>query len=420
MKVLWFSVTPSLFSSNKQGHNGGGWIASLERIVTSRSDIQLGVAFISSEYNSRINIIRNNTVYYPICLRRNVWQKFRDRFSYSDIDSTIISKCLDVIADFNPDIIQIFGSEWCFGLLKDHTNIPIVIHMQGCWPPYQNAGLPPGVSDLNEYLRRLFSPKSLLGYKFHKILSRKRAEREEYILRQNQYYMGRTRWDKALISLYAPKAKYFYCSEALRETFMRSDSKWVYKKKNKFIFTTVGGGHYLKGYDMLLKAARLIRKNSNIDFEWRLLGPDKSIMKVFENICKCRCSELNVIPLGRCEADEVNMNLLEADLYIHCAYVDNSPNSICEAQYLGLPVIATNVGGVPSLFSENYPSDMLVPTNDPYYLASKIIEVLHSSEQIRRMSELNYQIARRRHSEDNIYDNLLSVYKQIVLDNENH
>ena len=45
MKVLWFSVTPSLFSGETNKHNGGGWIASLERIVSSRSDINLGIAF---------------------------------------------------------------------------------------------------------------------------------------------------------------------------------------------------------------------------------------------------------------------------------------------------------------------------------------------------------------------------------------
>lgn len=44
MKVLWFSVSPSLYSSN--GTNQGlGWIASLERIIRKCDDIELGIAF---------------------------------------------------------------------------------------------------------------------------------------------------------------------------------------------------------------------------------------------------------------------------------------------------------------------------------------------------------------------------------------
>ena len=45
MRVLWFSVTPSLYSSFSNSHNGGGWIASLENIVRSVQSISLGVAF---------------------------------------------------------------------------------------------------------------------------------------------------------------------------------------------------------------------------------------------------------------------------------------------------------------------------------------------------------------------------------------
>lgn len=31
MKVLWFSVTPSLFTPHGIMHNAGGWIASLQK-----------------------------------------------------------------------------------------------------------------------------------------------------------------------------------------------------------------------------------------------------------------------------------------------------------------------------------------------------------------------------------------------------
>ena len=41
MKVLWFSPTPSLYDSKRWGHNGGGWIASLQNIITLDDQIEL-------------------------------------------------------------------------------------------------------------------------------------------------------------------------------------------------------------------------------------------------------------------------------------------------------------------------------------------------------------------------------------------
>ena len=46
MKVLWFSPTPSLYDSKRWGHNGGGWIASLQNIITLDDQIELAVALI--------------------------------------------------------------------------------------------------------------------------------------------------------------------------------------------------------------------------------------------------------------------------------------------------------------------------------------------------------------------------------------
>ena len=46
MKVLWFAVNPSLYDAHRNGeHNGGGWIASLEKILRPSDNIRLRVAY---------------------------------------------------------------------------------------------------------------------------------------------------------------------------------------------------------------------------------------------------------------------------------------------------------------------------------------------------------------------------------------
>lgn len=411
MKVLWFSVTPSLYGDNKNAHNGGGWIASLERIVSGIANINLGIAFISANNCSKKK--NNNIIYYPLYIKRSFLGKIADKFTYKYFDDAVIESCLKVIADFHPDIIHIFGSEWCFGLLYQYTQVPIIIHMQGSWPAYRNAGFPPGFSRTDELLRRIFNPKALIGYLCGEHLSMEREKREEKILSHVCLYMGRTRWDCALTKLYAPNSRFYICNEALRSDFISSVEVWILKNRDKKNLVTVGGANYLKGYDVILKAAYLMKKWGNINFEWRLIGPSRESLHFFEKVLNIKCCDVNIIPLGRLEADDVKQNLLDSDIYVHASYIDNSPNSICEAQYLGVPIISTNVGGIISLFPPEYDSDLLVPTNDPYYMASAIIRVIQDKDKLIHLSELNRTIARKRHSDINIQNEITQIYESL-------
>lgn len=413
MKVLWFSVTQSLYGQNTTSHNGGGWISSLEHIVRNISDVQLAVAFIDHSSEGKFKVITGNVIYYPMTIVRSRKEWLIDKFNIDSIDKDILNSCKKVVEDYNPDVIHVFGSEWCFGLISEYTNIPVVIHLQGSWPPYRNAQYPPGYSRKEEIINRWYNPKAILQFILDERRSFQRARREEKILSITSYFMGRTRWDKALTKFYSPKSEYFYCSEALRSDIMASNIKWNLQKRSEYILVTVGGGHVLKGLDVILKTAQLLKMRGDIDFEWRLLGPTPANMRKFEKKASILCRDVCVKPLGRKSAKEVQQNLIDASLYVHTAYIDNSPNSICEAQYLGLPVISTYVGGIPSLFKDDYPQDCLVPTNDPYYLASKIVEVLENKELSLFMSKSNLEIATYRHSEERILNDLLRCYKKI-------
>lgn len=52
------------------------------------------------------------------------------------------------------------------------------------------------------------------------------------------------------------------------------------------------------------------------------------------------------------------------DIFINTTHFDNMPVSVMEAMALGLPVVSTNVGGVPYLIADGE-TGILVPTNDP-------------------------------------------------------
>jgi L-malate glycosyltransferase len=64
-----------------------------------------------------------------------------------------------------------------------------------------------------------------------------------------------------------------------------------------------------------------------------------------------------------------------ADVFINPSLVDNMPNSVLEALASGVPVVSTNVGGVPFIV-EHRKSAMLVPPGDVKAMASAVLELL--------------------------------------------
>ncbi len=404
MRILWFSVTPSLFNPVSNSFNGGGWVASLEEIVRNISGISLGIAFMFNAPEFKYE--RDSVEYYPI---NDPQRKIIDRIKGKETDFT--QEYLKIIKDFKPDLIQIFGSENDFGKVCSLTDVPVLIHMQGSLPPYHNALFPPGMNTKDFYtVPGLSSRYRFFGIRSEKSF-RERAAMEEKTLQSCKYYMGRTEWDKNIVKLYNPQAKYFHCNEALRDSFLSTKKHWEWNSDDKCRIISVISTPWYKGVDLILKTANLLKRFSDIDFEWDVYGVRD--IRFYENKYGIKANEVNVNIKGIASKEDLVDALCSATCYVHTSYIDNSPNSLCEAQYLGVPVLATFVGGIPSMV-EDGKDGVLFPANDPYTLAGYIKEfVTHKSlcEQLSNNARLR---AMKRHNPKQIGNTLYEIYKTII------
>ena len=403
MRVLWFSVTPSLFIHHGIMHNAGGWISSLQKIIMDESSVQLGVAFHYKDCDFKYE--KENVSYYPIPN-----QGFLSFFRKRRHSEYILQYYLKIIEDFNPDIIQIFGSENDFGCICKHTDRPVVIHIQGSMPPYCNALFP---IEMNIYdfvfTRGLPIKRRIIGLCSKKSFKR-RAKMEIDIIKNCNYFMGRTDWDKSLIELFNPQAKYFHVDEALRDNFLTTKKRWQWHEGKATIISVISSPWY-KGVDLVLKTAKLLKQFTDIDFEWNIYGTRDILF--FENKYGIKASDVGVYVKGIATKEELVEALCDASCYVHPSYIDNSPNSVCEPQLLGVPVIATNVGGVSSIL-DNGNAGFLVPANAPYELANLINKLCKNKEISQRISEKEKAIAETGHDPQNILKQVLSVYNKIL------
>ena len=403
MRVLWFSLTPSNFAAQRGGYNGCGWISSLETAISKREDVELGIAFFDRTETNPVTIGR--TTYFP--MRRAMSKVARiDRFfRISAQDRVELGLAKEVVEQFRPDVIQVFGTESSFGLLAGETDIPVVIHLQGLLGPSLNAWVPPGY-DMADYANRGHANplQTILGMRAI-AFNRHAAARERRIMNHCRYFMGRTEWDRAFVSAFAPQARYFKVWETLRPCFYES-AEWKAPQKPVFV-STVSGPLY-KGHDMIIKTAKTLRDSGQSDFKWRVFGvPDLSLAERKTGI---RAKDVGVVAEGVVSAEELREALLGASVYVHPSYIDNSPNSVCEAQILGVPVVATNVGGVSSLFSPDH-ANCLVPPNDPLMAASAIRKAILAPESFID----NRDSIRRRHDPAAIAESLTYIWHGMVL-----
>lgn len=408
MRVLWFAVTPSMYGSSTLGHNGGGWIASLEKMLRACPEIELGVAFEHSD--DQFKVQQEGVSYYPIHFQESIWDKLRRKLDAGYADRRLIEWCHKIINDFKPDVIHVFGSEWAFGLLCKTQNVPVVIHIQGIANPYLNAYFPPGVGKY-ELLRSWFADRhGLLNVLRSYKLFQHRGRRELEILRSCKYFMGRTYWDKSISKLYSPNSSYFYCSEALRSEFYNQVKTWKRPSCEKIgIVSTISPPLY-KGMDLLLRTAQQL-KNYGIDFEWTVFGVKTA--KLAESFTGIKSSQVNVRLGGSVSAEALCRHYNESHVFVHTSYIDNSPNSICEAQLLGIPVVSTNVGGISSIV-EDGKTGLLCPANDPFMMASLILQLVQNHELTHNISQAGVVISAKRHDTSTILGDLIRVYHSIA------
>lgn len=408
MKVLWFTLTPSLYkTTTNHPYFGGGWIESLQKIIETDNNIDLAIAFFHSDTVFKVK--QGASMYYPISIREGILNKFKNNLFLNRSDRKEVDYFYKIVNDFNPDLIHIFGSERSFGLLCSTVKVPIVLHVQGLLNPVFNSYFIPGMSKFGFLLSNNTGFFRII-YNFHTLRLWKHAcKREKLILSSCKNFMGRTSWDRALTSLYSPNSNYFYCSEILREVFYHK--KWEKERNKRFIIATTISKVSYKGFDLILKTAKLLKELTDIDFEWRVFGINS--YRFMENRTKISAKSVNIKYCGVLPSSKLFDELLDADVFVNASYMDNSPNSICEAQIIGMPVISTNVGGIVSLIVHDE-NGILVSANDPWTLCSYIKKIFNEIEYACRLGEKARQIALYRHDKNRIAQDLRNAYSLIL------
>ena len=135
--------------------------------------------------------------------------------------------------------------------------------------------------------------------------------------------------------------------------------------------------------EMALKVFSKLKK-SYPDAELCMVGPYKDMNKeVVQQLIKKNKVEVKLS--GRLSKAEWTQLSKKYAIFINTTHFDNTPVSVIEAMALGLPIVSTNVGGIPFLL-EDRETALLVNDSDIDEMVKSITELIESPELAKKLS----------------------------------
>jgi glycosyltransferase involved in cell wall biosynthesis len=148
------------------------------------------------------------------------------------------------------------------------------------------------------------------------------------------------------------------------------------------VIVSVGSLIPLKGHDTVIRAFA----GCGIQDAQLVLIGDGPARSSLESLATSLGVAKRVQFRGRLDRSLVRTALNEARIFVLASHMDTSPNSITEAHSAGLPVIASNVGGISDMVHEGV-DGLLFPAGDHAALAARLQELLPDQERCRSMGK---------------------------------
>jgi glycosyltransferase involved in cell wall biosynthesis len=140
-------------------------------------------------------------------------------------------------------------------------------------------------------------------------------------------------------------------------------------------------------------------------------GPERGRLVALAQVLEI---ESAVVFTGRVDNEQIAALYQSADVMVNPSLADNMPNSVLEALASGVPVVSTEVGGVPYLV-QHEKTALLVPVSDVDAMAKAVIRVLETPELAARLVTAGLAEIQQ-YTWPNVEGKLQAVYTDALMD----
>ncbi len=434
MKVLWlcnimlpvFAAAEGLPFSNREGWLTGSFHRLVqEKVETGREEklLELGVCVPVPASLAGCRREIEGAVFYGYTENLDTPEHY---------DEHLVQRFQEILNDFQPDIVHIFGTEFPHALAMVRAfgkPEKTLVGMQGLCAAIADTYM----AELPYKVQRARTFRDIVRRDSLKDQQRKyyaRAENEKETLRQVMHITGRTAFDREGTAAIHPDAVYHLLNETLRPEFY--EGRWDLNSAERHTIFLSQGDYPLKGFHFVLQAMPEILKHFP-DAKIYVAGnsvignvggaiprkklPEPVWISAYGVYLKRLIREGNleghVVMLGSLNAQQMKRRYQKSHVFICPSVVENSPNSLCEAMLLGMPVAASRAGGIPDLV-KNGEEGLLFPMGDVQALAEDVCNLFENDQFACRLASAAHKTAVVRHNPSTNYQRILEIYRSIA------
>ncbi len=413
--ILWLSciVLPDYAQEFGISRNSrAGWISGMLAELDRKKDFQIDLCFpIYDSFRMKDGKCNGHRYYTFHCK------------SIETYDEEMIEELEHILESSNPDLVHIWGVEFSFAAAMLHACHRkgllnhAVASIQGLTSNYVRhfyADIPEKYRNMQCANARTIE-QDCAAYE-------RRGRCEIEAIGMLRHIMGRTDWDQAIALAINPDIHYYFCDEILRPVFYENAGRWNYGRCQKYRIFLSQAGYSVKGFHYLLQALPVVLKKYP---NTHVYVAGKNIIDTEEKIpYACYLNELldennlreHVIFIGNQDAEQMITQYLQANVFVSASSIENSCNSLNEAMLIGVPSIASYVGGTNNRLTTEI-EGFLYPHDEPVLLAFYICKIFQNENQL--CDHLSVNAVRKMSSlidrEVNV-NRMREIYKKIIAD----
>lgn len=410
--ILFPEAINALTSHKSQLNGSGGWLLSSAEFLVSSQEIKLTVVAPSPLVDKLIKIQGERITYYALPCKN-------ERKYYPSYEG-IWKKIVDVE---KPALVHIHGTEFSHGLafLRAKIAVPTLLSIQGISEEigyHFLDGL--SCSDIYKHISLfdLLYAGSLFKQRKRYIKHGMNTERE--MIMSIKHIIGRTMFDYSHVKFLNQKVSYYKCNESLRFAFY-GDTIWKYDLCQKHTIFLSQANYPIKGAHQVIKAMPYILKQypdtririGGFDITARKTIKQRLLRSTYANYISQLIKDLELSDkicfTGPLDAEQMRDEYLHCNVFIIPSSIENSPNSLGEAQILGVPCVCSYVGGIPDMIPDSQ-CGILYRYSDIAMLAESVCRVFSGKWN----SEQERSIALTRHDRFSNSKRLLSIYNSVI------
>ena len=423
MKVLWLcNIVLNDFAEvyNIKKKPFGGWMEGMLHAF-DKGEVEFALCFPINDENRMRNGFFHGCKYYS----------FHSVMDSGDYDHRWTEEFIRILEDYNPDVVHVWGTEYnharnmveACGTLGITSKV--LIHIQGLITYYSIHYL----DGIPEKYINLKNGKHLTLLEEKQNFER-RGENERTIFRMIDHVVDCSRWGERCTHLLNKEASFYFCQDILRDAFYECDRHWEYNNCEKQSIFMSQASYPIKGLHYLLKAVSLVKREFK-DVKLRIAGyspmlPDQDgyisgYGTYLYDLLKAYELENSIEFLGLMSTEQMIDRYLSCNVFISPSTIEDPSNSICEAQILGVPVLASAVGGAVDIL-DCQTMDNAYPCDEWYILAEKIMYIFRCGDECDFINSIDKirKNAWNRHDRKKVKDVMLKIYGDIASIDDNY